>query len=1781
MTSARPDQSPRTPSRTVLHERPRTTVYLDSTGAAPAELVILKVLNDPHPAFDDLTRCQRDLAITRGLDVPGIRRGLRMDRVGGRHALVLEYAPGQALAPRVVRGASDVADFLRTALAAARVLGAVHDRGVVHKDVKPGHLIHDSVTGAVTLIDFGIASRLELQASDDGRPESIEGTLAYIAPEQTGRTNRVVDWRADLYSLGATFYALLAGRPPWTMDDAGELVHAHLARVPDRLDLINPAVPAAIADIVEKLLAKDADDRYQSARGLAHDLERCLVSLERDGRIEPFALAAKDSSGRLHFPAKLYGRLAETESLLDAFARVRAGPCELALVSGDAGVGKSSMVHELDRPIAERGGLFVEGKFDQLRRSVPYSALAQAFRQLVDKVLTEPDAAFGRWRDAIGGALGASGAALLPLVPTLERVLGPLPALGDAASAEVQNRFRSAAQAFVRAVCAPERPLVLFLDDLQWADMASLEVLRWIVTDPNGAHLLIVGAYRASEVPSGHPLRELLEAVRVARLPTHALHLDDLAFADVRSLVADTLHVSPEAAAELAALVHGKTRGNPFFVRRFIQSLYDDGHLDFDGETLRWRWDVESIAALNVTDNVVDLVAAQLGRLAPDTRDAVETAACVGGWFDLSTLSAASGHSATELQRRLWPAVEAGLLLPRGRAARHATGADDAADVALWSYAFVHDRVQQAAYGVLDAAMRAAAHLRIGRSLLARTPPEQRDERIFEIAHHLDAARHLIVDGVERREVAELNLAAGRRAAASAAYGPAAEYLAAGLSLLGENAWNDAYALALPLASSLGEARYLGGALDEADRVAGEVVQRAHTALDAFTARETCVMVAYARDRQDLALAHGRDALRALGIRFPAAPTMASVVADMARTKWALRGRVIESLAELPATTDASTIAAMQLIERIIPAAFRSGSKIFPLLVFRLVRLSVRRGNGPVSSFGYSAYAISLCGVLGDYDAGYRFALVGQRVAERFNAPTFRAKALFVFGNFVRHWKEPLAECIEPLAQSWRFGMESGAQFEAIWATFYRLLWSLQAGRELTEVARDITDMEGLLAQDAGAADAGRLLRQAVANLSTRPDGDARNAVRLGGPHYDEATMQARHAGATDQTHLCFYHALKLQLAVWFGDVAAARRHAEEAERRIEAVTSMPYVPIIRFYAALAAIDALAAQPHDRALERIAAKRERLLAKWARRSPANYRHKQLLIAAERARAAGDMRAARDAFDAAVSAAKQSGLVHEEAFVLERAGAFYHATGQDLIAGALVNESVRAWRHWGADAKVAWLEHEFPALVARGRGAGVSAGVGAASVTAAGGLDLAAMTKAAGAISGVGDRLLERLVAGAVESGGATRGALITAHDDELTVAAVHTGATDAHAESVELVHRGLDAQSPLCDAAVRVAARTRHALVVDDARADPRFRDHPWISGGVARAMLCVPIILRERLSGVLYLENTAPGSFTPDRVEVLTVLGGEAAIALENARLFDAQVRLTEAQKRFVPHEFLRSLDRTDISQVALGDAIEKTMSVLFADMRGFSTLIEGMTPAESIRFINGYLGELEPSITTHRGFVDEYQGDGILALFDTAPDDAVRAALDMLNTLETMNARREASGGAPIRIGIGINTGRLILGTIGGETHLKAGVVGDTVNLSARIESLTKVYDVPLLVGGELVSALSRPSDFALRALDTVRVVGRTTPVTLYEVIDADPTPRRGAKHAHAEHWNDARDQYRARNFAAARALAAEFLARVPDDRAAARLVARCERYIADPPPAHWTAVEDLETK
>jgi predicted ATPase/class 3 adenylate cyclase len=1755
-------------NRTILSARERTTVYLQRGPDGP---VVLKVLAVDRPSVAELVRFANDLELTRDLEIDGVRRGLRRERIDGRHALVLEYAEGAPLRCRAVGSTRELIDALRVGARLARIVGEVHEARIVHKDIKPSNIIVDPATGAVRLIDFGLASRLALRKVDLGNPASLEGTLAYVSPEQTGRMNRVVDWRTDLYSLGATLYELLAGHPPFLSADPVELVHAHIAQLPRPLHEVNPNVPPAVSAIVGRLLAKEAEDRYQSGLGLAHDLELAATMLAETGAVEPFPLGRRDVSARFHLPQRLYGRERDVAGLLAACARAAEGRPELVLVTGSSGVGKSALVHEVHRPVAERRGAYVEGKFDPLQRNIPYSAPIQAFSALVDRLLGEGEAGLAAWRARILAAVGDSGEVLTAVIPNLGLVLGPQPAVPPLRGAEANNRLQYLLRAFVRAVATAEHPLVLFLDDLQWADLASLQLLTALLTDPDSRHVLVIGAYRDGEIGHEHPLPDVIASVERAA-EVHRIALGPLAPADVDALVADALAVAPTRSASLATLVHERTGGNAFFVRQLLLALDEQGAIAFDRASLAWTWDLEAARKAGFTDDVVELMTAKIARLPADSAGVLQTAACLGGRFELATLATVAGRPADELATALWPAIQAGLVEPI-TGGGHAT--EDAA------FAFVHDRVQQAAYARLEAGDRAALHARIGRLLLDQTPRERRAERLFDIVNQLDLGREHVT-GDARGELARLNLEAGRRALASGAHAQALTYLNTGIEL--QDGWERDPATALQLTGSAALSAYFTSDFDAAEKLADEVLSRANAALDKVDAWDARIMSAIARDDMDGALRLGVVALGELGVGFPAKPSPPHVGYWLIRTKIALWRRPLESLLALPPMTDPARLAAMVLMERLVPAAFRAGSLLFPLFVFRMVNLSLQYGNMPVSTFGFAAYGITLCGVLGDLDGGYAFGQLALKLSERFDSSQFRSKAYFVWANFVRHWKDPLPEVVDPMRTALRLALEAGSTFDAVWSAFYGLVWRFETGEDLAAIEAEIRHDDELFRRDEGAWNASRLLLQVIGNL--RGPGQFH---RLLGPEYDEERMRER--TSSDRTHVAFYHAMKLQLCVISGATDEAVKHAEAAEALLEAVTAMPWVPIIAFYGAVARLDQWRpiGEAAGTAIERRRTRNDALdkarrslkkLRRWARSSPANHQHKVELVEAELARAVGDLDGARAAYERAVLAARSSGFVNEEALAFQRAAAFYASVGNPVLASAFSRESIAAWTGWGASAVAEHLGDSAPL------GARESTLTNSRRTTSSTGgqLDLASLFKAAGAITGeiVLEKLLTRLVEIVVENAGAGRGAVLLQGPDDLRIEAetdVSTRATSVRA------HTALSATDHVIGAFVRFAVRTGEALVIDDAQAHPLSASDAGVRARGVRSVLCVPIKAQGRTVGVLYLENNAtPGAFTPDRVEILELLAAQAAIGLENARLYDdlegaleAQVRLTDAHKRFVPNEFMHALGRDSIVDVALGDSIQQEMSILFSDMRKFTSHVEGMTPEQNIRFINRYLGFMEPPILRHGGFVDSYIGDAIMALFEGSPDQAVQAGIGMLRALADLNRARAEEGLRTIDIGVGINTGRVTLGTIGGPERIKCGVIGDPVNLAARVESLTKHYGVGLLIGDATVSRLVDPRAFGLRAIDRVRVVGRLAPVTLFEVFDADP--RRDEKFAASKAWDEACELYYSRRFdEAARAFAAYPVAGDPQ---AARFVARCRTYAEDPPADGWDGVEEMAHK
>ncbi|MEA2789800.1 MAG: hypothetical protein QOG73_2206, partial [Acetobacteraceae bacterium] len=932
-------------------------------GHRRAVLAVLPAAEQPPP--DILERLAHEYGLKDELDGAWAVRPLELVRERGRTTLVLED-PGGELLERLLGQPMAVGPFLHLALGLAGAVARLHQRGLIHKDIKPAHLLVNCADGQVRLTGFGIASRLPRQRQAPDPPAVIAGTLAYMAPEQTGRMNRSVDTRSDLYAVGVTLYQMLTGALPFTASDPMEWVHCHIAKkpVPPSERLGN--VPAPVSQIIMKLLAKTAEARYQTAAGLESDLRRCLAAWEAHSRIDDFPLGEDDTPDRLLIAEKLYGRAREVDALFAAFGRVvDSGAPELVLVSGYSGIGKSAVVHELHKALVPLRGLFASGKFDQFKRDIPYATLVQAFQTLVRPLLGKSEAELANWRDTLLEALGPNGRLIVDLVPELSLVIGEPPPIPELPPQDAQRRFQRVVRRFIGVFARPDHPLALFLDDLQWLDTATLDLLEDLLTQGDLRHLLFIGAYRDNEVDAVHPLRRKLDVIRNEGGKITAITLAPLAQENLGQLIADALRCEPRHAALLTQLVHDKTAGNPFFAIQFLYALAEDDLLAFDHGASRWTWDLGRIRAKGYTDNVVDLMVGKLTRLPAETGKALQRLACLGNVAETTMLSIVLGTSAEQVEAALWEAVRQELV-------ERLDGA----------YRFIHDRVQEAAYSLIPQASRAADHLRIGRLLAARTSPEQREEAIFEIVNQLNRGAALITAREEREQLAELNLMAGQRAKASAAYASALTYLTTGAALLAEDCWERRHELIFALELDRAECEFLTGALAEAEQRLTALSTRAASTVERATVACLRVDLYTTLDQSTRAITVGLDYLRHLGIGWSPHPTEEDARPEYERIWWQLGSRTIESLIELPLMSDPASLATMDVLTKLGPPAFNTDTNLLLLVTCRAVNLSLERGNCDASCIAYVRLSKTAGARFGDYQTVYHFGQLGYDLVE-------------------------------------------------------------------------------------------------------------------------------------------------------------------------------------------------------------------------------------------------------------------------------------------------------------------------------------------------------------------------------------------------------------------------------------------------------------------------------------------------------------------------------------------------------------------------------------------------------------------------------------------------------------------------------------------------------------------------------------------------------------------------------------------------------------------------------
>jgi predicted ATPase/signal transduction histidine kinase len=1450
-----------------LREGRDFTLYRGRQHGNPSPVLVV-ALTAEQPSPQDLRRLEHEYSLAAELEPAWAAKPLTLTRHEGRTILVLKDPGGEPLDLVLARDQGrplDLTRVLHISVGLAAALGQVHRRGLIHKDIKPANVLVD-VAGNAWVTGFGIASRLPHERQSPIPVEIIAGTLAYMSPEQTGRMNRSIDARSDLYSLGVTLYQMLTGALPFSAAAPLEWVHCHIARQPTPPG-DHVTVPEPLSAVVMKLLAKNAEERFQTASGLEADLRQCLAEWQSQGRIDPFPLGAHDSSERLLIPEKLYGREREVDTLLAAFDRVVAqGTPELVLVSGYSGVGKSSVVNELHRVLVPPRGLFASGKFDQYKRDIPYTTLAQAFQALVRQILVKSEAEVDRWRCVLAEAVGPNGQLIVSLVPEVEFIIGKQPPVAQLSPQEAQNRFQMVFRRFLGVFARKEHPLALFLDDLQWLDTATLDLLEHLVTHSEVQHLLLVGAYRDNEVGTAHPLMRTLEAIRDAGARLHEIVLAPLRIDDVGRLVADALHCEPEPARPLAQLVHEKTGGNPFFAIQFFTALADEGLLTFDPVTRAWQWDIDRIRARSYTDNVVDLMAGKLKRLSATTQEALKDLACLGNVAEIAALTLVQGKTGDEIDAAFWESLQAGLIFRLENA-----------------YKFLHDRIQEAAYSLIPEAYRAEVHLRIGRMLLAGMTADELVEHLFDVANQFNRGAALLIDQDEKARVATIDLRAGRKAKGSTAYAPACVYFATAMRLLDERDWDSQYALMFRLWLERAECEFLSGNVDKAEQLIMELLRRGTSKVDKAAVYHLKVHLQIVKGEYPQAVDSALACLRLFGIDIPAQPTWEQAEAEY-ETLWRnLNGRPIENLIDLPLMTDPELQATMHALEALLVPAYYTDLNLFCLHLCLGVKISLQHGTSGASAIGCGWLGTILGPVFRRYSDGYRLAKLACDLVEKHGFIASQAKVHYAMG-LAALWTQPITTALDFNRAVFRTAIETGALTYACYSVYESVTILLlrndpldeawresETGLDFARKARFRDQTDAIVSQQRFIA----TMQGRTATFSTFSDAS-----------FHETEFEAQLI-TEDRMHtmVCFYWILKLKARFLSGDYAEALAAADKAKELLW--SGLGHIVLLDYYCYTALIVAAlyenaSADEQTRWCELLKAHREQLC-EWAENYPPTFADKHALVSAEIARLEGRAFEAMQLYEQAIQSARENGFVQNEALAYEVAARFYLACGFEMFAHTYLRNARNCYDRWGAHGKVKQLDERYPHLYEERDSSSPTATIG----TSVRQLDVESVVKASQALSSeiVLLKLIETLMRIAVEHAGAERGLLILLHGDEPRIEAE---ATTGHGKVEVAVRQTVITRLDLSQSALQYVIRTGERVVLDDASAGSLYSEDEYVRAKHSRSVLCLPIVSQAKLTGVLYLENNlTPRAFTSDRVAVLEMLASQAAISLENANLY------------------------------------------------------------------------------------------------------------------------------------------------------------------------------------------------------------------------------------------------------------------------------------------------------
>lgn len=1526
-----------------LYESPATLV-LRAADQDTGDAIIMKILREEYPEPGRLFRFRQEYEILSTMDSPYVIRAKRIEKYHHSLAIILEDIEGVSLKRVLEKESISISRCLDYAALAANGLAAIHANGIIHKDVNPSNIIVNPKTGTLKYIDFGISEHTRELASrkKEARDQitGIEGTISYISPEQTGRMGRGTDTRTDLYSLGATLYELFTSAPPFETPDPAELIHCHLARIPAPARQRRVDIPVSVEKILHKLLEKEPKDRYQSAIGVYRDFETLQNWFRSKGEIPDIPLGTQDRSFMFTVSGRLRGRDNELGMLENAILRKPVevflpdgkkeaetrrnfyennghGVC--ILVSGAPGIGKTALIREAGKRAIEEGGTsrcLVFGKYDSLRKNIPYSAWIEAMTELIRRLYTEPEMRLLAIRKRIRAGLGSMGRVITEVIPELEGLIGEQPRVPELSPGEAGKRFHLAFANMIDAVSDEQFSPIFFLDDLQWADLGSLTLIKEVLTKTENPYLTLILAFRDNEVGMGHPFSLVMHETESAGIRPVRISLFPVKEKGIQEFISDCLGSPEKSVDELSGLVYEKTGGNPFFMKEFLTSLHEEELIRFDFSRNEWTWDIGEIRTKAITDNVADLLMARMQKLPEEMQTVLMQAAAYGSRIRTQDISMITGLPKERIRRDLKEMKALGLILENPGYDRSQT-----------TFRFCHDRIRQAAYTLIPEKDRPKVHFAAGKLLLARLDEDETEKRLFDIVNHLNnsipkESRDFSVQKpspdvfpdegeksslypeikITRITLAQLNLRAGKKAKEAAAYGPAYYYLTTGIFCLVEKDWKNHYSLCLEIFTQACETAYLSGKFSEMELYAQIIMKKARDFMDKVQVFEIRIQSKIAENRIIEAISIALTALDILGIHLPESPGKARVVAGYLHTRSLLTGKKVEDLADLPVLTDTRIRAGTRILFCVITAAYLARPELWAMIVLHLVNFSLRYGNSQASPVAYTYFGVFLCGVAGNVNLGYRFCELGKSLSARFDNEKNRIMIDLSINSFVRYWREPLSVTRNALLTAYRELLETGDQEYACWALHFHSYHSFFSGQELAGLEKEMRDFAGIMRRynQHPILFSQENYRQTVINLLGKND----DALLFTGEAYDEETMLMHHVEQNDQHGLFNHFFHKLILAYLFHDYENADNYAQKAKKHLDSVVGLFVVPVFYMLDALVCFAIYRDTGFfKRLLLRFRIWKNRFfLRRWVKQSPENHRFKEVILKAESARIFGKDEKALQNYDLAIRIALENGVMYEEAMAREQMAAMFHEKGLFDISGHCMRGAFHVWKQWGAEAKAAHLLEKYPGFLrisAMQEGKKVS---GTTTTTRTEGMDFLDLETVIRATRTVSqeihlEKLIERLMNIAIINAGAQRGVLILQKEKGFYISARfdEEGKTIVMQDPLSV---GKGEENPFFSPAVfQYTVRKEEPVVLMDAGKQGEFVNDRYIRENKVKSVLCLPLVNQGKLVGALYLENNlAADAFTRERVELLEYLSAQMAISLENAGLY-LELQLAHAE--------------------------------------------------------------------------------------------------------------------------------------------------------------------------------------------------------------------------------------------------------------------------------------------